>query len=104
MHGRARASHTAPGLGAGKLNGDTKIADVRKKVYEGCFAKRDFIRFSCTKVDERPDATKEVAELFFLPPPPISFSLTRSFSPFPPVEGEKKKYAAAKVAEHLDFN
>lgn len=104
MHARARERATAPGLGAGKLNGDTKIADVGKKVYEGCFAKRDFIRSSCTKVDERPDATKEVAELFFLSPPLISLSLSlaRSFSPF---EREKKKKRRLKYpSKHLDFN
>lgn len=89
----ARARATAPGLGAGKLNGDTKIADVGKKVYEGCFAKRDFIRSSCTKVDERPDATKEVAQLFFLSPPPLLPILLSRLT-----RGKKKKYAAAKVS------
>lgn len=37
------ARATIFGAGTGKLNGDTKIANVGKKVYEGCFVKRDFI-------------------------------------------------------------
>lgn len=62
-----RHVHAAPRLG--KLNGDTKIANVGKKVYEGCFVKRDSI---CSRVYESglssrdtvlPPFTKEVAEL-----------------------------------------
>lgn len=84
MHARA-SEPPAPGLGAGKLNGDTKIADVGKKVYEGCFREKGFYTFLVrTKVDERPDPTKEeVAQLFFLS---LSFSLFHA--PFLPlVEG-----------------